>query len=753
MAGEDGVLGKFSVLRIRLLLICLLFCIVFAGAIYRLADLQINRSSELAAYRERRISNIEQKAPRRGRIIDATGNTIAEDQPTQDLWIIPARRERVDRRFQVISNLSPLTVDQMFALAVSRGADRDFEVKLAVNALADSNPLVAELAGRLKSKKEFVAKQIVDALVSGRPQSRSDLVYPRLAIEDIDFALALEIRSARANPYADTMWDATEIHTGGKRVYPQGKFFAHLTGTIGQLSADEYVQLRGRWSDNVKVPGSGTISFQGREFFSILPDSDGEETTDEEQIIRLSQIKRDGKIENTQGYFLNPIVGRGGLEQYYNQALRGRHVLQRLRLVRDEKSGRRRFEPKGEERKAVNGLDLRLSIKADVQRQTHEILEKHITRLSRDPRLRKWIPSGVAIMMDPNNGRIHAMVSLPTYDPNTFNKDFTKLAGSPAKPLINRAMSGIYPPGSVVKPLVGLAALSEDVVSLGEKFFCDRRMMLAGARFTCLGRHGSVDLETAMMHSCNMYFYYSGERLGGRRLSQWYTNFGLGHRTGIDVSGESRGIIPRNAYTGRGWATGNTYHLSIGQGMAVTPLQIAVSYAALANADGNVARIVRPHFLIPDPDAPDTPEGRKLANEAVMMDQPLAEIMVDREALDLVRMGMWETVQGKPGTKILGTGQLARFPAPGGGFFLEVAGKTGTAEWEKNIGGRMIKQTSHVWFAGYAPYDRPEVVVVVFLPEAGGGGGSLCAPIAKELLRMWFNLPDLDRMREEDALG
>lgn len=728
---------------------------MFAGAIYRLADLQINRSSELAAYRERRISNIEQKAPRRGRILDAAGNIIAEDQPTQDLWIIPARRERIDRRFQVVSNLPPLTVDQMFALATSRGSSRDFEANLAATSLVNVNPLVAELAKRLNVKKEHVAKQIVDALLAGRPQSRSDLVYPRLALEDIDFALALEIRSARANPYADPMWNATEIHTGGKRVYPQGKFFGHLTGTIGQLSAEEYVQLRGRWDNNTKIPGSGEISFQGREFFSILSNPENGEPTDEELIIRLSQIKRDGKIENTQGYFLNPLVGRGGLEQYYNQALRGRHVLQRLRLVRDAKSGRRRFEPKGEEKKAVNGLDIRLSVRAEIQRQTHEILEKHITRIARHPRLAKWIPSGVAILMDPNNGRIHSMVSLPTYDPNTFNKDFPKLAGSPAKPLINRAMSGIYPPGSVVKPLVGLAALCEDLISPGEKFFCDRRMMLAGARFTCLGRHGNVDLETAMMHSCNMYFYHTGERLGGRRLSQWYTKLGLGHRTGIDVAGESPGIIPRNAYTGRGWATGNTYHLSIGQGMAVTPLQIAVSYAAIANAVGNVAKVVRPHFLIPDPDSPDTPEGRRLANEAVMMDQPQSEILVDREAVDLIRMSMWETVQGKPGTNILGTGQLARFPAPGGGFFLEVAGKTGTAEWEKNVGGRMIKQISHVWFAGYAPYDRPEVVVVVFLPEAGGGGGSLCAPIAKDLLRMWFSVPDIetDTVQREDALG
>lgn len=742
-------------LRIRLLLIGFFFFVMFAGGIYRLADLQINRTDELAAYRERRISNIEQKAPRRGRILDASGNIIAEDQPTQDLWILPAKRQRINRRVQVVSALPPLTVDQMFALAGSRGSDRDFEVNVAAQSLVDANPMVAELAKRLNMKAGDVAKKIVDAIATSRPQSRSDLIYPRMAIEDIDFALALEIRSARANPFADPMWEAAEIHTGGKRVYPQGKYMGHLTGTVGQLSAEEYVQLRGRWQDDVKLPGAGLITMQGREFFSILPENGDDAPTDEELIIRLSQIKRDGKIENTQGYFLNPIVGRGGLEQYYNQALRGRHKLQRLRLARDEKSGRRHFEPKGEIQKAVNGQDIRLSIRAEFQRQVHDILERHLQRLAKEPRLRRWIPSGVVVAMDPNNGRIHAMVSLPTYDPNTFNRDFAKLAGNPGKPLINRAMSGIYPPGSVVKPVVGLAALQEDLIAPGQKFICNRVITLGGARFTCLGRHGNIDLETALMHSCNIYFYHTGERLGGRRLSQWYTKLGLGHRTGVDIAGESNGIIPQRAFTGRGWATGNTYHLSIGQGMAVTPLQVGVSFAALANAAGGVMKIVRPHFLIPDAEMSETPEGQALANAAMQLDQPISEILVDKEALEIIRMGLWETVQGKPGTRELGTGQLTRFPAPGGGFFLEVAGKTGTAEWSKNVGGRAIKQTSHVWFAGYAPFDRPELVVVVFLPEAGGGGGSLCAPIAKDIFRTWFNLPDaeMERARGEDALG
>ncbi len=742
-------------LRFRLILVALCFCALFAGAIRRLVDLQFRRSAELTEYRDRRLSHIEQKAPRRGRILDADGNIIAEDQPTQDLWITPARVERVDRRRQIVSNFPPLTPEQMLALSLTRGESREFEFNLARAALAEGNPLVALLSDRMKRPKEAVAEDILRAILSSRPGSRDDLVYPRPAVEDIDFALGLEIRSARANPYEDGAWKAMEIRTGGKRVYPAGRAMGHLTGTVGKLTAEEYLELRGRWDGDTPVPGKGELEKQGRLFFSIKsPDPDETPVTDEETILRLREIKRNGEMIQTQGYLANEIVGRGGLEQWYNQALRGRHKLQNLRLARDEKTGRRRFEPKGEVEKARNGQDIRLSLRLDIQRKAYDILADHMKKVQQ--RQPNWTPSGVAVLMNPRNGRLHALVSLPSYDPNTFNRDFARLAADPALPLLDRALAGIYPPGSVVKPTVGLAGLTEDAIMPGQRFECDRVLMLGGQRFTCLGRHGFLDLEGAIMHSCNIFFYHVGEALGGRRLYEWYTKTGLGRKTGIDVAGEHQGLIPRAAYTRQGWSTGNTYHMAIGQGFAVTPIQMAVNFSLLANAAGNVGRIVKPHLLIPSPD-PQTPEEEALAQEAALLDLPQSEMLIDPEAMATVRQGMWEAVQGKPGTEEYGTGMLAAFPNPRDpdSFLLEHAGKTGTAEWSQVVGGRTVKQTSHVWYAGYAPFDRPEVVVVVFLPEAGIGGGALCAPIAKDLLRMWFNLPSDVRegAREEGALG
>jgi cell division protein FtsI/penicillin-binding protein 2 len=643
----------------------------------------------------------------------------------------------------------------MFRLATSNLSP--VEVDLAAVALADSNPLVAALASRGFASKLDLAHRLLESVRSGRPESPEDLLYSRPFLEDIDFVLAMEIRASRANPYDDGVWRAAEVKIGGKRYDPAGATLGHITGYVGKLTAEEYRELRGYWEGDSALPGSGSIHKRGRLFFSVRPDHPGEEESDEERIIRLREVRRSGKLVQTQGYLLNEMVGRGGLEQYYNQALRGRHILQRLRLTRDAGSRRRRFQPLGEVARAQNGVDLRLSLRLDIQRQVEDIMAKNIRDIANRPELvaSDWVQSGVAIILDPRNGRLHAMVSFPSFDPNRIGADFASFLKDPAAPLLDRSVAGIYPPGSVAKPLVGLAALSEDRLMPGEQFFCDRVLLLAGARFTCLGQHGNQDIVSALRHSCNIFFYHTGEKLGGRDLYNWYTRLGLGHPTGIDISGEAPGMLPRNAFTRRGWATGNTYHLAIGQGMAVTPIQIAVAYAAIANAKKGVADIVRPHFLVPPLGEPTTPEGEALALESAGLDQPTSQILLDQKALDLVRQGLWEAVQGSPETGEGGTGRLASFPTPGGGFLIELAGKTGTAEWSEVVNGRVRKGVSHVWFACYAPFDRPEVVVVVMLPEAGGGGGSTCAPIAKEILRLWFNLPDrLDSFFEdEDALG
>ncbi|MDR1611371.1 MAG: hypothetical protein LBT97_01160 [Planctomycetota bacterium] len=743
----------------RFLVLALFFCLSFGTAVARLVDLQFNRSEELTAYRENRLRHMEQKAPRRGRILDADGRILAEDQPTHDLWVVPARRERRDGRIEITSNLAPLTADQLLSLAAGASG---LERELAARNLAEANPMVRMLAGRTGMNAGAIAEKLLRAVLGARPLAQDDLLAPRPALEDLDFALAMEIRSALANPYRDEIWRGAEMRIGGKRRYPAGRVLGHITGYVGKLSAEDYLALRGRWEGEEKIPGSGEIIKQGRVFFSVKSGAPLD-VSDEDLLIRLREVKRSGKLHRSQGFLMNETVGRGGIEQQYNQALRGRHRIQRLRLARNPESRRRHFEPLGAVERARNGADVRLGLRLEVQEKAHAIVQKAINEAAADPLLQRsgWQPSGIAIMMDPRNGRIHALVSIPSYDPNTLSRDFAELLKDPGIPLLDRATAGIYPPGSVVKPLIGLAALSEDAVMPGQSFVCEKVLQLGGQRFTCLGTHYEQDLEGALMHSCNIYFYHAGEALGSRKLYNWYVQTGVGRKTGIDLPGEADGILPRNAYTRRGWATGNTYHFSIGQGLAVTPLQIAVMFSVLANADRSTARIVRPHLLIPPGRAPETPEEEALALEALELDLPLAEIGIDHEALAFVREGMWKAIQGDPENGYQGgTGQRASFAASpdgrnNGNYLLEWAGKTGTAEWSRLVNGRTVKQVDHVWFAGYVPFDRPELVVVVMLPEAGGGGGWRCAPIAKELVRMWYNLPEKPEhpVPEEGALG
>jgi len=231
-------------------------------------------------------------------------------------------------------------------------------------------------------------------------------------------------------------------------------------------------------------------------------------------------------------------------------------------------------------------------------------------------------------------------------------------------------------------------------------------------------------------------------------------NFGFGARTGVDLSSEAEGVLPLKAYLRVDWSLGKTYHLAIGQNDTATPLQVAVAIAAIANADARtgVAKLVRPHFLKPSNiDHPPDSEAARLDREALELDRPRSEFRIDPEGLRAIREGMWQAVQGDRDAGRQGTAHYAAFPLPYGGFDLESGGKTGTAEWSLRILGVPVKQRPHAWLAVYAPFERPRVVCLVLVPEAGRGSG-VCGPIVRDLLKMYFKIQDEPRI-EEGALG
>lgn len=405
-----------------------------------------------------------------------------------------------------------------------------------------------------------------------------------------------------------------------------------------------------------------------------------------------------------QGYLASDLVGKDGIERFYETVLHGRHGKRFIEIdaLGNEKTLVRREEPE-------MGKRLVLSLDLDLQRSLEETLVRRMAMLPKRDR-----KGAAAVAIDPRDGSIRALVSLPAYQPKTFSgkttrEDIARLFNDPSQPLFPRAISGEYPSGSTIKPLIALAALEEGVVtpattifsqggiSIGPWFFPDWKQ----------GGHGATDVRRAIAESVNTFFYTIGggyeaiQGLGIDRMTAWMRTFGLNERLGIDLPHEATGLVPtpewKKEKRGEIWYIGDTYHLAIGQGdIMVTPLQIAAMTSFFANG----GTLWQPKLL-------SDREPRVLASG-----------VASAENIRVVREGMRRTITA-------GSAQFLR------GLPISVAGKTGTAEWSS-------KRPPHAWFTGFAPYDNPELVLTILIEE-GGEGSSAAVPVAYEVFREYFN--------------
>ncbi len=440
------------------------------------------------------------------------------------------------------------------------------------------------------------------------------------------------------------------------------------------------------------------------------------------------------------GYTPNDQVGLTGLELQYEDVL---HSTKGQETIEVDVSGRK-LRTVGEPVLPTPGHNLKLTLNTDLQRAVARALEKGV----RDTERR----AGVAIALDPRNGQILAMVTLPTFDNNLFVggisvRDYMALSQDKRRPLVNHATAGLYPPGSTYKIIPATGALQDGIVTpdtiivdegvlwLPNKFFPDDPEL--AQPFYCWYRegHGRVNFLYALAASCDVYFYtISGgyepsgfEGLGVDRLVYYAELFGMGEPTGIDLPGEAAGLVPTPKWKrfnyAETWVTGDTYNMGIGQGFVlVTPLQILNATAAI----GNGGLLYRPYVVQQVLDA----DGKVVETHHPQVIRNLLDV-VSPENLALVQQGLKAVVAPN--------GTAEDLDVPG----VEVAGKTGTAEYCDSYpqcldrDGRV--KTSHAWFTAYAPADNPEIAVVVFV--YGGGEGSLVAvPIAGEILRYYFGL-------------
>jgi len=421
-----------------------------------------------------------------------------------------------------------------------------------------------------------------------------------------------------------------------------------------------------------------------------------------------------GEANDTQvgdGITTGAIVGQSGIERVYNKLLMGEDGAKRV-VVNSMGREIRTLE----EVKPTEGRRVQLTIDYDLQKAAEEGF-KHAGF------------NGSALIMNPNNGEVLSLVSLPAYDPNDFaagidRATWAALNTDALRPLQNRTIQGRYSPGSTFKIVVATAALEEGLIDPDFRVNCGGGATFFGRYFLChlKGGHGSVDMRTAIEKSCNVYFYTLGNMLGVDRIHKWAVNLGLAGLTGIDLPNEQESIVPSTQWklehTGERWYPGETISVSIGQGqVTVTPASLAVMISTVANGGTRVT----PHIIR----AVDEGGGWKMATPPALAER----VAFKPTTLAALHDGLWRVVNGA------GTGVRGRIPG------RDVAGKTGTAQVISNQGrlaargsGRDLRD--HGWFVFFAPKDNPQIAGVIFGEHAEHG--YLGAPIAKHVIETYF---------------
>lgn len=426
-----------------------------------------------------------------------------------------------------------------------------------------------------------------------------------------------------------------------------------------------------------------------------------------------------GKVNDTDlerygsNYKLIDYIGKAGVEISWEKELKG-----------DSGTKKVEVDALGREKKiisetaAMNGNNLVLSLDYDLQKKSEQILLEKLKVAKMDAR-------ATIVILDPNNGEVLTLVSLPSYDNTVFargitSEEYGKLANAPDKPLFNRAISGEYPSGSTVKMVVAAAALQEKIISENTTIVSTGGLQVAQWFFPDwkAGGHGRTNVRKAIADSVNTFFYYIGGGyenfvgLGVERLGKYMRLFGMDMETGIDLPNESPGFVPSREWKEKvrneTWYIGDTYHLAIGQGdLLVTPLQNANWTAVFANR----GTLYEPHVvkaILSDDDKVMTPVAPKIIRQG----------MVDEYNLEVVRQGMRQAVVSGSAQK------LQSLP-------VEAAAKTGTAQWG-------VDKNPHAWFTAFAPYKNPEIVVTV-LVEEGIEGSQISLNIAQDIMQYYFD--------------
>jgi len=681
-------------LRDRLSAYAALMLCVLLVLLGRLWVLQVVRGEEYA--REAQANHLKEReipAPR-GSIYDADGHRLAEVRASFDLVVQPTDVEAgpaaadrpATRRFSAPGADGAPT---------EQGGERDGAASLLGGPRSD-DPWTIEERTDIVTLCERLAPLLDDSTVDELlerwdearkiSRHRQVMLAPDLSFEELERVLANRPRLP-----------GIAVASRHRRSYAEPELFAHLIGYQREVRSDDLVHLREKYKDTER----GEDWYESGDLVGKFGIEAGWEEwlrgTDGAYWVQVDALGRQ------LGRSADP--NQPGAEYFRSIA----HFLDR------------------EVNPEVPGNDLHLTVRTDLQRLGTDLLQGE---------------SGSVVMMEVNTGRVLAVVNAPSFDPGIFAKRlpphiWNALTEDPQRPMVDKALTGIYPPGSTWKMIVAAAVLGSDTWTKDTSVVCNGGHRIGKRTWHCWKRsgHGRVDLKAALKGSCDTYFYRAGLAMGIDEVARYGAMFGMGKPTGIGINSESGALNPTTGWKKRRygdgpkgvWTPGDTASAVIGQGATLaTPMQLASMTATLANGGLRYKPVLVDRVVAAD--------GKVVHREDP---QVLGQVDLSREHFDSIREGMFAVVDESGGTA-----RRQRLKN------LAFAGKTGTAQVVALGKSSQKEFLDHAWFVGFAPFEQPEVAIVV-LVENGEHGSSAAAPIARQMFELYFD----KRLKEAEKTG
>lgn len=664
---------KFFILECIAVIMMIFICL-------QLVKLQIAGNKKYTALSESKLSSSETVPAPRGKILDRYGRAIVTNRLGFSVSFTNASLPHDELNDLILSTIRlfnqnedeyidtfPIAYDgenYIFSYGNMHGEELETKVRNCKFALGISDNLdapgcIEALIDKFELDNRYTKQEIRDIIA---------VRYEMLTREfqksgEFNFSSDVSMKTVSAIEENKELYSGIKFTSGPVRDYVYGTMAAHILGRVGIIYKEEYEVLKDK------------------------------------------------------GYGYNSVIGKDGMEKVLEERIKGTDGSMSVSQSVGE-------EPRITEVSAIPGDNAMLTIDIDLQRVAEETLKQTIDKIradsaKKDDNAGADVGGGSVVVEDVNTGEILAIASYPTFDPRTFNKDYDSLSTDKSMPLFNRAISGIYPPGSVFKVLTTIAALEEGIVEpttiiedKGKYEYYDQ--IFNCWIFTETGQtHGGVDAANALKNSCNYYYYEVGKQLGVSTLHDYASRIGLGKKTGIELEGESAGILASEEYKkaniGEIWYPGDTLQMAIGQSYNLfTPIQLANYTSTIANG----GTIYKTHLL---KCIRDHQTGK--ITESVDK-QKTGDINMSDSTYDAVTLGM----------------RLVSYDGTAGSIFgdfpIETCSKTGSSQVN---GG-----SANGVFVSYAPYDNPQIAISIVIENAGSGSST--APIAKAIYSEYFKL-------------